>query len=183
VLILWFVNILAKNGIFDIIIIDILLILFKYNIMKRVKMSWFLSKTKVPEKIPKGMQEAILHLKSCKNQWDCLEKAHGIMAQKYHGEHFGTFLKFPKIFESDLEKMWSRSGFMHCHNLNFLMRILLVRSGFFQNDKIENKWTTIWLIFPHQYLRVKLKNGETTEVDVWGAAHGIRLGDHAYGFH
>ena len=65
-------------------------------------MSWFLSKTEIPEKIPRQMHEAILQLRSCKDQQECLKKAHDIMTKKYRGHHFGTFLKFLKVFESDL---------------------------------------------------------------------------------
>jgi hypothetical protein len=146
-------------------------------------MNFFLSKTSIPESLPEGMQMVIEQLKNSLNQEDCLKNAYEIMTKKYRGYRVKTYSQLYKVFESDLEKMWERNGFMHCHSLNYLMRILLVKSGHFENGAIENRWTAIWYISPHQYLNVRLENGNSVNVDIWGAVYGIEFGDYAHGFH
>jgi hypothetical protein len=119
----------------------------------------FFSKTKIPEKLPEEMQKIINEMKQLSSQEQCLRKVYDIMANRYRGYRFKTYTRLSQIFRFDIQKLWGKIGFIHCHNANYLMRILLVKSGFFNNNDIENKWTLVWYISPHQYLRVKLDNG------------------------
>ena len=142
----------------------------------------FFSKMNIPEKLPKGMEAAIQKLKKSKNKQDCLNKAYKILTSKYRGCKLYTFLCFYNLFITDLNKLWSRKGCMHCTTLGYLLRILLVRSGWFRDEDIMLKWTLLYYITPHQYLRINLGK-KVIDVDVWAAAYGIELGDHAQGLH
>ncbi len=66
--------------------------------------------------------------------------------------------------------------------MNWLLKILLVGSGWFSEDDIRERWTLIWGISPHQYLTVRLKEGRVLHVDVWGRTYGVPFGDYAHGF-
>ena len=143
----------------------------------------FLSKTKIPEKLPLEMKEVIEELKRSSDQEQCLKRAYEIMVERYKGYHFRTYTRPIPIFSFNVEKLWDTKGFMHCHNMTYLLRILLVRSGFFQNDDLKNKWTLIWYISVHQYLQVTMESGDIINVDIWGANNGIKFGDYAHGFH
>lgn len=145
--------------------------------------NFFLNKTKISEKLPEGMQRVVDELKKTPNQEQCLRRAYEIMTSRYRGQKLGTYTKLPRIFSFDIQKLWDSIGFIHCHNANYLMRILLVKSGFFKNEDIKNKWTLVYYVSIHQYLRVKLNNGRHFNIDIWGAVYGIKFGDYAHGFH
>jgi hypothetical protein len=137
----------------------------------------------IPAKLPKEMSSIVRKLKHSKNKEACLRKAYSILAEKYRGYRFRTYLLIGQAFRSDLNYLWSKRGFMHCTNLNYLMRILLVKSGFFMDADIEQKWTLVWYVSPHQYLRVRTSKNKFVNVDVWNWPYGIGLGDYARGFH
>lgn len=61
--------------------------------------------------------------------------------------------------------------------------MLLMKSGHFTDDDIETRWTLLWFVSPHQYLRVRLDNEQWANVDVWANVYGIPFGDYAHGFH
>lgn len=143
----------------------------------------FLSKTRIPEKIPQGMQEAVAELQSLPSQEECLRRAYEIMTARFKGKRFKTVTRIPEIFSFNLEKFWNNPGFMLCHNMAWLLRILLVKSGHFKNEDLVGKWTQVWYISPHNYLKVKMRDGRVVNVDVWGANQGIKFGDYAHGIH
>jgi hypothetical protein len=141
------------------------------------------SKAKIPSKLPKGMESLILKLKKSKNKKDCLNKAYDFLSDKYKGDRIKTYSRFFDLFVSDIDNVWAKSGFLHCNKINYLMRILLVKSGFFKDEDIELRFSNIGYISPHQYLRVKIEGEEFVSVDLWSRSYGIKLGDYACGFH
>jgi hypothetical protein len=141
-----------------------------------------LFKTRIPEKIPKSMQTTVNKLKKSKNKEDCLKKAYLIITKKYRGYRVRTYTHLWELFAYDLKDLWHRNGFLHCTNLNYLLRVLLIKSGFFKDSDVEPKWTLLYFFSPHQYLKVKVKN-KTINIGLWGKAFGIKYGDYAHGMH
>lgn len=137
----------------------------------------------IPDNLPTDMFNLINQLKKSKSKRDCLKKTYSALTSKYRGYAFKTYFRFFDIFTSDTNKLWAKSGFLHCSKLNFLMRILLVKSGHFQNEDIKTKWTLVWYLSPHQYLQIRLNDNEYINIDMWGKAYGIPFGDYAHGFH
>lgn len=140
------------------------------------------SKTPIPDVLPDEMRETISDISNSSDKKDCLKKAYGILAAKYRGYKIKTYTKLFEIFLRDLAALWGRSGFLHCTNINYLLRILLVKSGFFTDDDIRLRWTLVWYISPHQYVQVKVGN-QWINVDIWAHAYGVKLGDYARGFY
>lgn len=140
-----------------------------------------LSKTEIKGSLPSSMEEVILVLKRSKTREECLKTAYDILIAKYRGHRLKTYTKLFKIFIHDIEMLWNKSGFMHCTNINYVLRTLLIKSGHFTEDDIQIKWTLVWHISPHQYLRIKTSD-KYVNVDVWGYVYGIKYGDYAYGF-
>jgi len=128
----------------------------------------FFRKAEIPENIPKTMQDVVYELKKSKNNEEYLRKAYDILTKKYRGYHIRTYLRIFDLFISDVDKLWAKSGFLHCNHMNYLLRILLVKSGFF-ND-IRLKWTLVWYISPHQYLKINLGKKEI-DIDIRGNAN------------
>ncbi|MFH1191889.1 MAG: hypothetical protein V1655_00235 [bacterium] len=99
------------------------------------------------------------------------------------GYKFRTYLRWYEHFISDVDWLWEKSGFLHCTNFNYFLRILLVKSGFFQSEDIISTWTLLYGISPHQYLKIKINGQKFIAVDLWGKVYGIKFGDYAHGFH
>lgn len=129
------------------------------------------------------MEKIVEELKQATGKEECLRRAYEIMIKRYRGFRFRTYIQIHKAFHSDLERLWNKKGFMHCHVMNFLLRVLLIKSGWFSEDDIELKYSLVWYISPHQYLRVRVGENKFINVDVWNAFYGKKFGDYARGFH
>lgn len=141
------------------------------------------SKAGIPDEIPAGMQTAIKKFRRLKNKEECLRCAYDILAKKYRGKRWNTYTRFFKLFDTNLERIWNRGGFLHCTTLNYLLRILLVKSGFFKDEDLKLRWSMVWYISLHQYLKVRINPKRVINVDLWGKSYGIKFGDYSHGFH
>ena len=139
------------------------------------------SKTPLPESLPEKMQITVDELKKSSGKEDCLKKVYGIMTRKYRGYRVKTYTRFFEVFKKDIGCFWGREGFLHCTNMNFVMRTLLVKSGFFSEEDLNLKWTQIWYVSPHQFLQVNV-DGKWIDIDIWANTYGVGFGDHASGF-
>ena len=140
------------------------------------------SKTPIPDVLPDDMQKIINEIKKSLNKEECLKKVYEILIVKYRGYRVKTYLKLFDVFVHDISILWNKNGFMHCGNINYVMRALLIKSDFFSEDDIRLRWTLIWYISPHQYLQVKIDD-RLINIDIWAYAYGIKFGDNAHGFH
>ena len=138
------------------------------------------SKKSIPRRIP-SMKKEILLLKKTKTKRECLKKAYDIITSKYRGGRVETYLRFHQLFMHDPQKLWKRKGFLHCTQQNYLLRVLLIKSGKFHDDDIQLKLTSIWGS-PHQYLRVSLSERKSLDVDCWSKSFGTPLGKYMHGF-
>lgn len=134
------------------------------------------------ETLPEGMRDLTDEIARACDQHEALRYAYEALAKKYRGYHLLTLLRLDRFFITDIETLWQKKGFLHCHHMNYLLRTLLVASGQFIQEEIEAHWTTLWFVSPHQYLAVRLKNGAVVTVDLWGKAFGIPFGSYAHGF-
>lgn len=140
------------------------------------------SKSSIPDVLPDEMQKIVDEIKKSSGKEECLKKTYEILIAKYHGSHGKTYTKLIDVFEHDIGTLWSKSGFMHCTNINYVLRTLLIKSDFFKDEDICLKWTLVWYISPHQYVKVRVDN-RWVDVDIWAYAYGIKFGDYAHGFH
>lgn len=137
----------------------------------------------IPNNLPVEMAKCIEEIKLVGDKEQALKQAYSIITSRYKGQRLKTLIYFWKLATSNPHILWTSIDFLHCTNMNFLLRILLVKSGWFTDADIKPRWTLIWFFSPHQYLRVRLVGGNWINVDAWGAAHGIGYGDYAHGFH
>ena len=142
----------------------------------------FFTKEPIPKKIPKDMQKVIDKLKRCKSKEECLKKAYKIASSKYSKTRFMVYVVFWRNFWKDINKIWHHNGYIQCHVMNYVLRIMLVKSGWFSDKDIELKRTLVWYISPHQYLRVRVGR-KFINVDAHVAAFGVPFGEYAHGFH
>ncbi|MBU2101292.1 hypothetical protein KKH05_01060 [Patescibacteria group bacterium] len=136
----------------------------------------------IPLDLPKSMEIVAKKLSNSTGKKECLERTYDLLGNKYRGYRIKTFIRSFDFFTDNLESVWNRTGFLHCMTLNYLMRVLLIKSGHFKEEDVRQRWTTIWLFSPHQYLEVRLGRDKIINVDLWGRVYGIPLGDYAHGF-
>lgn len=129
-----------------------------------------------------SLEQAVTELRRQDSAAAALQRAYEILGNRYRGQRWATLTRFPELFVTSETRLWPATGFMHCTNINRLLRSLLLASGYFQEDDIRSRWTLIWFFSPHQYLCVRAE-GRWIDVDVWARIFGIRFGDHAWGFH
>lgn len=127
------------------------------------------------------LQRAIKQVKQVSSKEEALKRAFALVVNRYRGYRFHTYLLFWKALETNPNKLWERTGFMHCTHQNFLLRTLLVKSGWFSEEDIHVGYSLIWYISPHQYLTVKVNN-HTVAADPWNYRFGASLGHFASGF-
>lgn len=138
------------------------------------------SKDRLPENIPIGLNEKINEIaKNSKSSYEFLQKAYDFLGTKYHAERLNTFLKFYGLFDN-LDEVWNKNGFLHCTQMNYLMRIFLVRGGFFKDEDIKIKHTLANFII-HQYLMVRA-DGKWIDADAGEKVRGMEIGNHLWGF-
>jgi len=131
---------------------------------------------KIPDDIPADMSEEIEKLKSeSGSAAEFLEKSWELIGGRYRSERFNTLFKFRYLFK-DLKEIWNMRGYIPCTQSSFLLRIFLVKSGFFKEAEVALRHTFVNFCI-HQYLRVKI-NDQWMDVDVGEKQRGMKLGKH-----
>lgn len=133
-------------------------------------------KHELPKEIPFEMESVIIELKKVsKDKNDFLRKAYDFLIKKYHGARLQTIVRLDLLFLTDLEKIWGRPGYIPCSTHNHLLRIFLVKSGFFNDAEIRLKHKFVNFNI-HQHLQVKVDD-DWMNVDPAGDYFGMRFGE------
>ena len=129
-------------------------------------------KEPLPETIPQNFEARIKKIgQESQDNFDFLKRAYAFVTTTYTGGRIRTITNFWVAFEDPVNHA---PGFLPCNAQNYLLRLILVKSGRFQDSDIEVR--TIPLnIFIHQYLRVQV-DGRTIDVDPWSSFLGIPIG-------
>ena len=90
------------------------------------------SKAKIPSKLPSEMQEFANSLKKSRSKEVVLREVYNFISNRYRGYRGLTYLRFFELFDLNLNRIWSKPGFLHCPKINLLIRILLIKPGFYQ---------------------------------------------------
>jgi hypothetical protein len=131
---------------------------------------------KIPKRIPAEIEEKINELKAkSSSAEEFLKLAYDYLGTKYRSRRFGTILRFGHLFKS-IDEIWQTKGFLPCTINNYLLRIFLVRSGWFKKRDIRRQHVFFNFII-HQYLRVRV-SGRWLDVDVSEKQRGVPLGKH-----
>ncbi len=147
-----------------------------------MKAYYLFGKTQIPPVLERELEAVLKKLEGIDDQETYLEAAYDTITRRYRGGRRETFTKVADLFSSSLQDLWNREGFLHCTNQNYLLALILVRSGRFREQDITPQWTLIWYCAPHQYLQVKLRDGRSIAVDPWARSYGVPFGRHAYAF-
>ena len=133
----------------------------------------------VPNKLPPAMQKIADQLKKAKNKKEALHKAYHELTKRFRGEKYFFIKKPGELFVHDLNNIWTKKKVLTCTTVNYLLKVLLIKSGWFDKKDVINKWTLIHWKSPHQYLKIKLGK-KLINVDLWGYDNGIPFGKYAH---
>ena len=137
---------------------------------------------KIPETLPPVLRSVCHELRSANDQEDCLRRAYDIATRHFRASRWRTYGFLWKFLRLDPGRVWQCGCFAHCTHLNQAFAILLVHSGWFTASDITQHWTILSGFSPHQYVRVRMKDGRSIAVDVWGRTYGVPFGECAHGF-
>lgn len=150
--------------------------------VKQMHAYYLFRKSPIPKTVGSAIENVVQRLQEHGTKESFLEDAYDFITTHYKSELINTVLRLPELFSTNLQSLWNRKGFMHCTNQNYLLAVLLIKSGHFTESDIQLRWTLVWFSSPHQYLKIKLDNDRWIAVDCWARQHGVRLGSYAHGF-
>jgi len=110
----------------------------------------------IPKEIPKELSLKIKEFSRGKNKEKFLKKSFLYIVSKYRGNRFNLIFRFDKLFKNNLNYIVNNKGYMHCTTMNFLLRVMAVKSGLFNERDVRLRLANTWYIAQHQYLEVKL---------------------------
>ncbi len=135
-------------------------------------------KEQIPKELPFELIKEISLLSQERNKEKVLQKCFYYTTDKWKGYKIGFFLKIHYLFLKDPFFIIKWRGYMHCTIMNYILRIMLVKSWFFKDNDIEIKLTNVI----HQYLIIKISDWKTITLDPWGYQFWIEYGEYANGF-
>lgn len=135
-------------------------------------------KRALPDLLPENFAQILkrLDLESLDNL-DFLQHSYAYIIAQYNGSRIQTITKFWRAYKNPLTQ---KPGFMHCTNQNYLLRLMLVKSGRFIESDIKVRIVPLNL-FIHQYLEVRI-GAQWIVVDPWSAFLKVPFGKHAFLF-
>lgn len=135
-------------------------------------------KSDLPKSIPRDFQSKIEELdRKSKTNLIYLKNAYEFLTIRFHGSRVKTLTRFWYAF-GDVFRF--KSGFLPCTSLNYLLRIMLIKSGRFKEDDIKLIIVPFNFII-HQHLKVKV-NHYWINVDPWSRALGVPFGKRSFLF-
>ncbi|MDD2646772.1 MAG: hypothetical protein PHV78_03020 [Patescibacteria group bacterium] len=137
----------------------------------------------MPMNLPLEIQKIVENLESVNDKEEYLKRVYAILIDKYHGSRLKFITRLWELFDSNIDGLWRKNGFIYCTQTNRLLKVILVASKFFNKEDIRFRWTLTWYIVPHQYAVVKINDNKYINVDIWANIFGIEFGDFAHGFH
>ncbi|MEK6907330.1 MAG: hypothetical protein AABW45_02285 [Nanoarchaeota archaeon] len=134
-------------------------------------------RSRLPRELPKEFENAIIKIKKqSKDKEDFAKKIYYYLTKKFHGEPGRVWNDFPFLFVKNVNKLWSRT-LLHCHQLNYLYRIALVKSKLFYEKDIKIIHG-FFMFNIHQYLEInigRLKE-KWVKVDLFAKTLGFKFG-------
>jgi hypothetical protein len=151
--------------------------------MENLEARYFFRKTPLPQDVCAVIAAEIKRLQKAMSKEQYLQQAYDLITTRFVSGRINTIMRLFELFSTSTRDLWNRNGrFVHCTNQNYLLAVLLVKGGRFQESDIILKWTLISYFSPHQYLKVRVDSNRWVTVDCWGRQYGVPYGDHAYGF-
>ena len=140
------------------------------------------SKYPIPSRIPIALKEKIEEFAKDNDKEAFLKKSFMFIVSRWGGSRLNFFPEFGRLEYRRLRRILRTKGYMHCTTMNFVLRVMAVKSGLFTDEDIKLIWTNTWYIIPHQYVTFKISEKKTMTLDPWNYQFGIAYGEFGSGF-
>ncbi|MFT4244325.1 MAG: hypothetical protein ACMXYB_02615 [Candidatus Woesearchaeota archaeon] len=140
------------------------------------------SKIPIPHTIPKELDEKVKEFSKSRDKEEFLQKSFFYIVNNWGGSRVNLICKFSRLFQKDINTILQTQGYMHCTTMNFLLRVMAIKSGLFNDSDIKLKLTNSWYIAPHQYLEIIISKEEKRVLDPWNYQFGVEFGKYGSGF-
>ena len=135
------------------------------------------TKQRIPSKIPEILENKISDIFiNSKDKERFLKNAFFYIVWNRWWNRYNLIYKFSRLFRKDILEITNSKWYLHCTTMNFLLRIMAVKSGLFKDEDIILKLTNSWYIFPHQYLKIRISDKKRINLDPWSYQFGINYG-------
>jgi len=150
-------------------------VLFVFVVIRLVVPYYGFSKTEIKSSVPKYFLYEIEKINLTSNtDFEYLKNSYDYLSSKYYGSKVELFTKWQRAFD---DVFTHKTGFVPCNVFNELMKIVLIKSGRFEDNDIRKRVTFLNL-FIHQYLQIKV-SGKWIDVDMEYKNMGVPFGKHA----
>src|SRR5262245_7121353 len=150
--------------------------------MALMKAYYLFGKTALPRRLDEELTGAVAELQRFKDREEYLRAAYDMITRRFESGRAKTFFRLTDLLATSTQDLWNRSGFLHCTNQNYLLTLLVLKGGLFTKKDVKPYWTRVWLFSPHQYLRIRISQTKTIDVDCGARHYGVPFGQHAHGF-
>ena len=131
---------------------------------------------KIKGKIPIFVRQEMIKIgENSKTKREVLEKVLEFQHKYFYSEMRQVYRQFFLLFEGNFQKLWNKKGFLHCHQQNFVLRVLLLQTKRFKEEDIRLKVTFCYFNI-HQYMKLKVDD-ETIKVDPFAISLGYHIGE------
>lgn len=158
---------------FSIFVLILLYFFSVFFILRLIVPFYGFFKARLPHKIPSYFEEKIRILNNeSDSDKEFVYNCYSFITSKYYGNKVKTFIDFSYAFQDIFSH---KDGYLPCTVQNELLRIMLIRSGRFQEKDIRIA-VTFFDFFIHQYLLVKVQS-DWIPVDPWSHFLGRKFGE------
>lgn len=134
-------------------------------------------KSRIKGRLPKKVNEDMHKFgKECKTKEDVLDKVIHYELKRFYSKYYQYVTEFVLFYQNNIEHLWKKKGFLHCHQQNLILRYLLLETGRFTEDDIKIR-ETICYIGLHQYLQIRVEANKWINVDPFGMRLGHKKGE------
>jgi hypothetical protein len=88
----------------------------------------FFKKEPIPDIIPEELTEKIREFSRSGDRERFIKDAFSYIVSRYGGARTGLISHFMRIFETDISKIYTTTGYMHCTTMSYLIRIMCIKS-------------------------------------------------------
>jgi hypothetical protein len=88
----------------------------------------FFKKEPIPDIIPEELTEKIREFSQSGDRENFIKDTFFYVVGRYGGARTGLISHFMRIFETDIFEIFATTGYMHCTTMNYLIRIMCIKS-------------------------------------------------------
>ncbi len=140
------------------------------------------TKKPIPKKLPEELNNIVKKVSSKKTKEGAIKTAYEEITKKYKSGNVKSLNRMLSIFNYNIDYLANKANYINCTNMNYILRIILIKSGKLKDKDIKLRIKWVNLYFPHQYLEIKINKKKHIYLDPWAKRYGIKYGNYLKSF-